>query len=797
MGVDSIVMLSTPFRRSALLGLAALLSATLPLPAQSPAQRRELVTFRDSLSGVVDSTQLFAIERQHIARARQPELYSPRTASDSAQAALLHLRLGFISLRLGEVVGRASYDSAASEFTWAGELKPKWPYSWFGLGLAELGVGDAGNSFVRGLQTMLGKDALTRAANDFARSAEVDSSFVEGLVELSNTALRQRINARMDVALAALRRAARSPVARQPEILLARGRVEREVGDPDSSLVALSILLEAEPKNAVAMLELARTRFAVGRLDGADPWYRGLASGDKDAVAMYRRDLSFIMDDSLLRAFDRAKAEARVAQVRKFWDTRDRDELHRPGERLREHYRRLDYAARNFRLVSVNRQYNIEERYRSTQVEYDDRGVIWIRQGPPDNRRPYNIPGLEPNETWVYHRESADLIFHFVARNDVQDYRLVPSIFDVIGFSASVQLEGRVIAQGGTQGASSISSILPGGRTAGNSDSMMQVVRDSRLAAATEAILRSREGINPIYGRLLTAGRGGRSALVAEERDIGQKSIATGTKTDAWPLRFAAPLKAKLDVLAVGADSAGPQLQVVFGIPGNALTPIRVAGGIAYPIRLRASVLSLDGTVVAAVDTSPSLVVASPVPAREYLLKRLAIRVPPGVFTVRVSLETEENAGLVSHRDTVRVASPLGPALGLSDLALGSRSVHLTWPTARGDTAWFNPLDSFHAREPLQLFFEVAGLPPRSSYHVDLEIRRPAGGSLFSKLPLIGRRQTFFRLSFNSTTTSSLDQVHQEIRLDQLPPGAYLLVVTVSSESGGKVNRQRELTVIK
>lgn len=673
---------------------------------------------------------------------------------------------------------------------------PRWPYSWFGLGLAELGVGDAGNSFVRGMQTMLGKDALTRAANNFAHSAEVDSSFVEGLVELSNTALRQRINARMDVALAALRRAARSPVARHSEILLARGRVEREVGDPDSSLVALNTLLDAQPNNAVARLELARTRFAVGRLDGADPWYRGLASADHDALELYRLDLSFIMTDSMLRSFDAATAEGRVAEVRKFWDVRDRDELHRPGERLREHYRRLDYAARNFRLVSPNRQYNIEERFRSSQVEYDDRGVIWIRQGPPSDRRPYNLPGLEPNETWVYHRESGDLILHFVARQDVQDYRLVPSLFDVIGYSASVQLEGRVLGPGGSDGRL-INSLLPGGRVPINTDSAIQAMGDSRLSAVTDAILRSRQGINPIYGRLLTAGRGGRSALVAAERDLGQKSIEVGTQTDAWPLLFNSALKAKLDVLAVGADSAGPQLQVVFGIPGNAIRPIRVAAGTGYPVRLRASVLALDGTVVATVDTSPTLVVAAPVPEREYLLKRIAIRVPPGVFTVRVSLETEENAGLVSSRDTVRVASPLGPALGLSDLALGSRSVHLVWPTTHGDTAWFNPLGSFHANEPLQLFFEVAGLPPRSPYHVDLEIRRPGGGSLFSWLPLIGRRRTFFRLSFNSATTSSLDQVHQEIRLDQLPPGSYTLLVTVSSGSGGKVSRQREVTVIR
>ncbi len=783
-------------RRLLLILLTALPGAASSLRAQAPAQRRELAAFRDSLANVTDSTKLFGIEKLHISRARQPALYSPRTPADTAKAALLHVRLGFISLRLGDIVGRASYDSAASEFSWATELAPKWPYAWFGLGLAELGVGDAGNMFVRGLQTMLGKDALTRAANDFARSAEVDSSFVEGLTELSNTALRQRINARMDVALAALRRAARSPAAHNPEILLARGRVEREVGDPDSSLAALSSLLDTDPKNAVALLELARTRFAVGRLDGADPWYRGLALADHDALAMYRRDLSFIMPDSTLKRFDAATPEARLTLVRKFWEQRDRDELHRPGERLREHYRRLDYAARNFRLVSTNRQYNIEERYRSSQVEFDDRGVIWIRQGPPSDRRPYAAPGIEPNESWVYRREGGDLILHFVARNDVQDFRLVPSVLDVIGFSAGVQLEGRALGQGSpSTGTPIIASLL--GRPVTNADSALLAQSDSRLANVADDVLRSREGIDPIYGRILTAGRGGRSSLIAAERDFGQRSIAIATETDAWPLHFASVLKAKMEVLAVGADSDGPQLQLLFGIPGSALTPIRVAAGLAYPVRLRASVLGLDGSVVATLDTAPALVVSSAVPAREYLLKRIALHVPPGVFTVRVSLETEENAGMVSTRDTVRVASPLGPALGLSDLALGTRAVHLSWPTAQGDTAWFNPLGSFHVKDPLELFFEVAGLPPRTPYHLELEVTRAGGRSLLSRLPLIGKRYSYFKVSSNLTTAGSLDQVHRQLKLDQLPPGTYLLTVVVSSETGGKVTRRRTFTVLK
>ena len=112
------------------------------------------------------------------------------------------------------------------------------------MGLAEYGVGDSQISFVTGLKMMLGKDALTRSAVAFAKSAEIDPSFVRGLVDLANTALRQRVNIKLGVALEALRRSAATPAGSDPDVLLARGRVEREVGDGDSALVAFNGYLQ-------------------------------------------------------------------------------------------------------------------------------------------------------------------------------------------------------------------------------------------------------------------------------------------------------------------------------------------------------------------------------------------------------------------------------------------------------------------------------------------------------------------------------------------------------------------------
>src|SRR6478672_6271476 len=497
-------------RRAILLTLALLASAPR-LTAQTPDQRLELERFRDSVGGTVDSIGLLALEQHMIAKTKVDR-----------NNALSHLKLGFLSLRLGELGGGAHYEDAASEFQWAIDLKPDWPYSLYGLGLAEYGIGDSQVSFVTGIKTMLGKDALTRSAVAFAKSAAVDPAFDRGLVELANTALRQRVNIKLNVALDALRRSATTDAARHPSVLLARGRVEREVGDGDSALVAFQGYLQEGGSQGLGQLEVARTLFLLGRFDGTGPYYEGAASDDSVAVAGYRADLATIAPDSVLREFDQTAGARRAAYLREFWTERDQAGLHADGERLREHYRRLFYARKNFQLVALNRHYDIVERYRSGSRDFDDRGIIYIRHGEPSSRASYAAPGLEPNESWRYARTDGDLIFHFIAREDVQDFKLVESLFDVLGFNNAVQLQGEANAA------------------------------DNAVA---EQLMLSREQLSPIYRRLQSASRGSTGRYQSQERRVGQESIAIGTNSDSYELRFPQRLKAHSEVLAVGRDS--------------------------------------------------------------------------------------------------------------------------------------------------------------------------------------------------------------------------------------------------
>jgi GWxTD domain-containing protein len=738
--------------RRAILPTLALLAVAPRLSAQTPDQRLQLERFRDSVGTTIDSVGLLALERHMI----------DKTKADRNNA-LSHLELGFLSLRLGELGGQSHYEDAASEFQWAIDLKPDWPYSWYGMGLAEYGVGDSQVSFVTGIKTMLGKDALTRSAAAFAKSAEVDPGFDRGLVELANTALRQRVNIKLGVALDALRRAASTPSARHTDVLLARGRVEREVGDGDSALVAFQGYLQEGGSQGLGQLEVARTLFLLGRFDGTGPYYEGAASDDSASIAGYRADLATIAPDSVLREFDQTSGARRAAYLRQFWTERDQSGLHAEGERLREHYRRLFYARKNFQLVSLNRHYDIVERYRSGSRDFDDRGIIYIRHGEPTSRATYAAPGLEPNESWRYSRPDGDLIFHFMAREDVQDFKLVESLFDVLGFSNAVVLRGGL--------------------------------GDDRSDPVTQQLLLSREQLAPIYAKLQATGDASTGQFQSEERAVGQESIAVGTTTDSYELRFPDELKVHSEVLAVGRDSTGTQVQIAYAVAGSSLQPVMVTRGYLYSIRVRFAVLDRLGRVAASVDTTRHFVSPAPVPSGEHLVGRINVPVPPGTYTYRLAVQEGEDAGVVLPRDSLRVGRPTSATLALSDLVLGDRATNLYWRRTAEDTVVFNPLRTFRRDQDMELYYEVEGVAAGSKYDVRIAVRKQGkNGGLFRKV--FGGGSAQLSLKFDETAAFPITATHRSLRLNKLKPGYYTLDVEVEDGQGRRDRRAQGFQVV-
>ena len=748
-------------RSGATVRYAWLAVVLLVIPAAASGQRtpdRDAVfRLRDSLVGSTDTTMLLALETRSIDSARHHR-----------DDALLHLRLGYVGLRIGELTGAAAhYRDAEGEFAWATQLQPQWPLGWYALGHAEIEEADAYPVALRALFRALGRDLFGPAAHDLARSAQVDSTFVAGVVELGEDALRRGMESHLAAALAAFREVGAAPASHNRTVMLVRGRVEREAGNVDSALALFRSLISRNRSDGTALLELARTSLAAGRISGVEPWYLGLGVADSATLAMYRFDLSLVMSDSALHAFEAATPRERVDVARRFWGSRDPEGLDGSAERLREHYRRMDYAHRQYPLIPQGHRYDSLLAFDATGSRFDDRGRVFVRHGEPDGRTSLNMTGLPPNESWVYHRPGGDLLFNFAQPDSAQGYRMYESLFDILGLGTAAKVTG----QGDVRGR------LDAGTPA-------VTYGAAWTAQAAQELLYSRQKLSPVYRRILSAGIKGATALQQSERAAGRRSIEIGLQTDSWKLSYELPLTASVDVVAVGSDADGPEIQIVFAIPGTSLYAPPSSGRVIYPIRTRVAIRNSAGQVVASVDTLRNFTAEHPLAAGDDLLGRLPVHIPPGSYTVRVALETESR-GMVTPSRAVQVAALSAPAIELSDLALGARSVPLPWRTISSDTAWLNPLHRFKSSEPMQLYFEVGGIAAGAGYRVELAVIRP------------GRNDAQLQLGFNAVAAGTPDRFHREVDIGRLAAGNYALQVTVSTPAGGKAMRQRDFVVIK
>ncbi len=739
--------------------------------AQSPADRVAIESLRDSLSLVTDSVALAGVEATTIEAAKQHR-----------DDPLVHLRLGFIADRLGAITkNKAHYDDAAGEFEWAGELRPEWPYPWYGLGLSELAIGESSVMALENIRQMLGKDYLSKAAKAFARATVADPSFASAVVDLANTALTQRIRPRLDVALNAVRLAAASTAGRQPGVQLVRGRVEREAGETDSALAAFHAYLAARGDSGIGLLELARTSYLGRRLtEGWSAYFHGVrVATSPAALGLYRSDLSWIADSAALKAFDAlATPGERAAWLDEFWNKRDVEQARDVGERLAEHYRRWFYARHNFRLVSRHRHYDITEVYRPNQAEFDDRGTIYIRHGEPDRRARFLCPepeepngeGCATNESWLYRRREGDLVFHFVARGDVQDYKLVESLADVLGFRRAVR-----------------ASIA--------------------LDPEVPALYQSRDEFGPLYDRVARSQHAGGSEL-AEDRIQGRRNITLGTSSDSYAQRFDRLLDVVASAFVLGTgegtggtnrtDSAGEMLHVVFAIPGERLNPDPAPDGVRYALRFRLIVSDSNDHLVARVDTFRVFAAHQALRNPSYLTGLLAVPLAPGQYRYRL-LVTSVDAGagdLVI--DALHVENLDPRRFAVSDVVVGRAGSGLVWVSSPSDTIWLNPLNRFPEGSAAELYYEVYGLASGAPYHTVVRLEKEGGHSLFGAIRgLFGGGRSPVLLEFDAPADGPVTHVHRGIALRDVGKGNYrLTVVLTDPASGVSVTRSQRFQVV-
>lgn len=624
------------------------------------------------------------------------------------------------------------FDRARGIFRRAHEQAPEWGAPLYGIGLAEGGKGDWLVAEPLNLGTRIGHGAYRAAIHALIAATEKDPGMTAAIIELDRVAGELRDTSVNSMVLAAVRRSVERGNT-DPATLLVLGRRERAAGQTGASIETLQHFLTRSSNSSLAHFEIARSLLTEGRGPGDSLYFASARSGDSATIAELRADLVPIAKGDELAEFDARQGGELENFLRRFWNDRAGRDLRTPAERLAEHYRRLRYAREQFSLSNNRRYHGQRDLYRAPKTEtLDDRGVVYVRHGEPDQRLRPLLFGLLPNETWRYHRADGDLLLHFssggegVEGGDLTDYRLVPSVFDLRG---------------------------------------NRMPRDMLIASRFEA--------SEIYEKIMSWGPHGAARMTREEREWGERSAAVGTGTDGFELTFSRPLETRSDLVAIGQRNGSALVQVIYHLPD--IEP-------GLPVRVRLALFDSLGAVHAWLDSTASSQPMSEAGSGG----RFEVSSPAGRWTYRLALEAG-NAGLVTPRAPIVVPALDQGRLTLSDIAMGRRAGNLDWIVTPADTALVSPYREFPADGELRLYYEVYGLQAGSLYSSTIKV-------LEKRREGTGRSR--LRFNFEEEAGEDITRIRRSIFLGGLPVGEYWLEVIVREKTGRQVTARKSFSII-
>lgn len=762
-------------KRLATLSLTAiLLCVASTASAQAADVRADLLRWRESLATIVDLDSLRTIER---------DVKSLADASDKDPAA--EMRLGLVWSRLAMVSGDdRRLAQAGRAFAGVSEDHPEWSTAWTGLAEVELTDAMGSGSMGFGLRKTLGLDPEKGIVRNFVRGTGVDSSEIDGMLRLARRAITGRVELERSVAIRSLRQVPRRVMLRDAELSVLAARAEAAFGDKDTAVAIIENAAQVHPRDPMILRTQSQLRFLVGRTDGPGPWYLGLELADGESFDRYLRDLKLVAPDSVLAQVGSVAPEQRGTVVRRFWAHQDPDGLPSQDDRLAEHYRRIGFSRQHYISRMLQDSFPRYDQDTMPVSSFDARGEMLLRHGTPTLRTSIGnhggpdvevtlrIVGMPPNESWIYRdSDGNERFYHFVRRARSRDFESVESVLDILAESEQFK-RFRPGLDAQIQGDTTRRTVLVHG--------------GELVSLIAQELLASRQPMSPVYEQMINAGYAAADSMQQLERDVGRAALAVPYS---YELGFELDLDAAIDILAIGSDEAGPIVQVAFAISAAHLTPRPMPRGVVYPVRMRAAVRDASGNTVITIDTVRAFLSPTRLTPSQHLVGQLPIRVEPGEYRVRVSLESDRRGTLSAP---VRVQVPgRGGALTLSDVSIGTRGVPILWRSPSADTAWANPLGRFTNDDQLQLYFEVGGLDAGTSYRTDIAIDR---GSLGATCQAGGEVLT---MSFPGEHPGGVAREQRALALNRLRPDQYVMAVTVSTEDGRRATRCRQFTVVR
>lgn len=623
-------------------------------------------------------------------------------------------------------------------------LRPDTPAeAWYQAGRGRYALAALGSISKTREQRLIGMSYAERAALALREALKRDPNHTASATLLAGHRLRTLAHITSNNDATAIRRAAPAG-SRDVDALLARAQLELSWDQPDSAVAAANRVLELGGDSGLALLSIARAQLMRGQLNsGEATWFQAMHMARTNAALReFRQDIGWVATDAELAAFDSLPPHNRAPWAQRFWARRASADFRSVGERLAEHERRVRFALTEYARPVGDRLFNKAMPYRSDQALVDDRGVVYIRHGPPARIIRGGYDGLQdcPVYSWVY-EAGPD-------RGMVVNFR---PFFTLMKSSNSIC-------------ANTDFKLVPGGTWAG--------ANAATLADYDSLYARWLDERRPLHRARL--GR----ALVAE----GMDDLSLAVVTDAFPVHFERSLGAV--VRSYGLARPG-RLLVAFGVPPDSVQRVSLRGRPALPLQLRLTALPDGGGAPVTFDTTLVYDASRSVRSDQWVAGAVVFPLPPGEYEIRWQLTgAAPEAGSQGLQVGLDVPEPRAGQPTVSALLLGTPSTELRWPTAAGQFP-LSASNTYRTGSDVELLVEATDLPNDAVVNIRVRVE-----------PAHGAKGKAVMARFTAPATGSSLAVRQSLNLSELRTGYYRL--TVEIEAGGKpVSRSQPLWVVK
>jgi hypothetical protein len=427
----------------------------------------------------------------------------------------------------------------------------------------------------------------------------------------------------------------------------------------------------------------------------------------------------------------------------------------------------------------------IDERHR--RLPFDDRGLILVRHGEPDDVIRTARAELPVNESWLY-KEAYGLprFFHFLKGEGRPDFALAGEFPPCPARSL-----GQSLAQGPRlhfELYEQLAPLIQYYEDRARYDSRLQIFAfRCETAVQTEhrkALAKYPEEVSGLDARDLSLYG---ANLAAEARLTARQAL----RRESYAPEFDSDLRFIYDFYALKGENGQTDLTAALLIPGEVLEPANVKGQVVYSFAVSFILADSLAGRVDRVDTVFRYRAPGPLAAGAYLRTHVVLSArPAGSAFYRLVVRNVAVSGQGQlYGGPTRVRGFSSQDLTLSDIVLAEGEGG-TWRRG-GVRLSLRPSHGFREGEPIALFYEIYNLPAGAPYRTELTIE-PIGarGAWSGLMRLLRLRRSPLGLSlrFQGEAGMPVGAGFQELRQVSaaLLPGAYTLRVKITNLQSGE-----------